>query len=434
MMGIPLLAQLPRTVHAAGRTPYGGVLRATCPWPLETLDPHRADNTAALFFGHAVFNPLYSVTPQGTPFPTLATQLPRPTTSGVVITLREGVQSFRGRNLDAHAVRYSLERAKRLDAHPFARRVQRVRASSPTQVAIKLQDAANFSSLQIARWLASPLLSIVPPGFSAASPDGSGPFGARIQPGAFASIHLSRNLRAARGASFLTSINLRGTSDLAEPLRRFESGQDNLGWLGRGLHSPRKNAKIVRSSALGWLILRTGNALGRWSRPGIAFELAQSVPDTALRALGTESFSSGTGDGYRGPRTSLLVPERHSQLTAIAQGLAESLNRESNSRVTVLPVPLEELRTRLSSRDFGLALTAERPLALGSHGVLPSLHSLAGTRAALRPHPPISLRSAVGNFCRTQPFTVLGTLEVQLGHTDEFAGLNVWDLGAVFRR
>src|SRR4051794_17140979 len=62
--------------YALGRTPYGGRLRLSVPWPIVSLDPAALEDGFSALFAGALFEPLYGADATGTPYPALAEALP----------------------------------------------------------------------------------------------------------------------------------------------------------------------------------------------------------------------------------------------------------------------------------------------------------------------------------------------------------------------
>src|SRR5262249_2811048 len=119
--------------------------------------------------------------------------------------------------------------------------------------------AAAFGSVdpsRLARVLASPLCALLPRGYSPTTPDRTGAFLAGLSP---SQLPLTRNLNAARGASFLDGIEVRRAEDLKSSLRAFEAERCDVGWLGLGLHEPRRGAVRFDLGAVAWIVLATGS-------------------------------------------------------------------------------------------------------------------------------------------------------------------------------
>src|SRR5690606_21234123 len=120
---------------------------------------------------------------------------------------------------------------------------------------------------RLVRALASPLVSMVPVGFSADSPDGTGPFKLVVRDGAMV---LVRNRFAARGPAFLDEVSVAAAPNVSASLLAFEGASDDIGWLERGLHEPRAGSKSFDFGAVGWATLFTGRDANDWDRTGVA--------------------------------------------------------------------------------------------------------------------------------------------------------------------
>ena len=253
---------------ALSRIPYGGVLRLAVPWSVTRLDPHALDDPLAALFARACCDCLYELDPLGRAFPALAAAWPERTSESLRVRLRPDLVTAAGKPLLAADVRSSLQRSLSMGAHALlAGAAPRLDAKDPL-----LLHFTGASSDALAQSLATPLLAIVPRGFSPVSPDATGAFAARLEPGL---LLLSRNLNAARGPAFLDRIEVRTVVDLADALRAFETGSADVGWLGNGLHQPRSDALAFRGIEYGWVVLRTGQGVRGWGAPGVAQQLLE---------------------------------------------------------------------------------------------------------------------------------------------------------------
>lgn len=396
----------PRLALASGRTPYGGRLALHVPWPLASIDPHRIDDAAAALFGESLFEPLYARDASGALVPALAEDDPRPEGTGVRVVLRSGVRFASGIPLDARVAAMSLRRARAHDAAPWLADVPVPRVKGDALVfATRDPDA-------LVRALASPLAAIVPPGFSPERPDGTGPLRAAMQQGG---VLFTRNTLAAGGPSFLDVIDARHAPDLVTSLRAFESGADDLGWLGSFLHAPRPGARTFDAGAVAWTVLRTGREAGALDVPGTAQALADGVPHAALAALVVGPPWAQGSARWTGAPSDLFVRDDAPWLIEIARALAVALSSPSHE-VTPRLAPAPEVAQRRATRAFALMLDVARPAGPGPFGALVGLATADDPIAAasLVRHPPRGeLPPRVAT--RTMRLGVVGEIRVQGG-------------------
>ncbi len=239
---------------ARGRTPYGASLVFHVPWPVSSLDPHRVDDALAAFFGDALFDTLYARDDAGAFVPALAAGDPQLEGNALRVPLRPGVRFASGTPLDARAAAAATSRGRALTTPP--RGSPRSPPPRPAPDGLGLVFAMRDAHALV-RALASPLVAIVAPRFAPEKPEGTGPFRVEAVAGA---LPLVRNGFAASGPSYLDAIDARRAPDLVTSLRAFESGADDLGWLGSFLHEPRAGALAFDAGAVGWAIVRTGRA------------------------------------------------------------------------------------------------------------------------------------------------------------------------------
>jgi peptide/nickel transport system substrate-binding protein len=276
--------------------------------------------------------------------------------------------------------------------------------------------------------LASPLTALLPRGFSAAAPDGTGAFVAQM--GAD-SMLLQRNPGAARGAAFLDAIEVARAAGLAEALRAFEIGEADLGWLGSGLHRPRPDAVRLDGPRLGWVVLRTGPEARAWGAPGVAQRLLDAVPASRVAHLGLELPESTQGSpAWGGQASDLLVDEGAPQLVEIAKSLAAVMQGVGHE-VRPLPLPRAEFEQRRSTGRFALMLDFVRPLSARSEDVAFAL--LTAADPALVRHPPRLGAQPARMVGRSLSLGVLGELRLKGASSPGYHGLNAWDLGAVWQ-
>ncbi len=272
-------ALLDRQGRAAPRTPYGGRISLHVPWPLGRLDPHAVDDAMAACFGGALFDTLYDRDAQGMARPALADGFPMRDGEALRVRIRPGLRFASGRALDARTVAASIERARSRGASAWLAGVPSARVDSDGLLFFMRESSA------LTRALCSPMVAILPPQFAPERPDGTGPFRAlRAQAGA-GDLQLERNTLAAGGPSYLDRMDLSHASDLATSLRAFESGADDVGWLGSFLHEPRIGAASFDAGAIAWAIVRTGREAGALDVPGMAQALADGVRYETLAPL-----------------------------------------------------------------------------------------------------------------------------------------------------
>jgi peptide/nickel transport system substrate-binding protein len=410
---------------ALGRVPYGGTLRLKLPWPISGLDPHVLDDATAALLGLAVAEPLFALDSAGRPYPTLARSLPERSARGARLTLRPLLITARGLALDARDVVFSLARSKRLGGlgvlAPFA-----APEHDPADGHSIFVPGADPNELALA--LSSPVTALLPRGFSRLRPDGTGPFQADPSPNA---LRLQRNPRAARGPSFLVSIEVAPARDLASLLRSFEAGETDVGWLGAGYHRPRPGAVRFDAGAFGWAILRTGRELGSWGAPGVAQRLLDAIPSSQLAHLGFTGLPAPVGSpAWGGAPTELLVFDDSPHLVEIAGALAGVFSQPGHE-VKSVPRPRRELEPRRASGQFGLMLDFVR--RIGPPGRATLLALLAAADPALVRRPPRAASYDARQIARTLPLGVVGELRAAGAHMPALRGLAAFDLGAVWR-
>jgi peptide/nickel transport system substrate-binding protein len=376
------------------------------PWPLTTLDPHRIDDASAAIFGAGLFDTLYATDDGNVTAPSLAESGPELRGARLRVALRAGIRSALGRRIEANDVLFSLARAEASGARAWLAEVGLPKVESAEVLSFATRDAT-----KLMRALASPLTAIVPVGFSPERPDGTGPFRAdRDADG----LVFRRNDSAASGPAFLDEIRVRPAADLADSLTAFESGTDDLGWLGSGLHEPRHGARAFDAGATGWAILRTGAGAGAWDAPGIAQRICEGIPPTRLSylALGPPG-SPETDEGWGGGPCELLVRDDAPWLRELARAVAAAIGRPSHA-VTVRPVSAAEIGARRASRAYVLALDVARPLSRSPFGSLVGLATADNPADAIDVvrHPPRA-EAPVRTLCRTLRIGVLGEVRVQ---------------------
>jgi peptide/nickel transport system substrate-binding protein len=400
-----------RVSLARGRTPLAGHLSMRVPWPVSTIDPHRLDDPAAMLFGGALFESLFAIDAGGRETAVLAETLPELTPEGVKVTLRQGVRFASGEPITAKDVVRSLARARSFGAGGWLDPAGTVRVASPTTLVFSARAVAS-----VVRALASPLVSIVRETFTPEHPFGTGPFVATQLDGSLA---LLRNPQAASGPAFLDAVVVSPAADLAASLRAFESGQDDLGWLGMGLHEPRKGAVPFDAGAVGWAILRTGDAAGRWNLPGVAQRLADGIDPGPLAQLGIKpDWTVEPDEGWGGPPAPLLVRDDCPWLIELARVVSAGLSRPGHE-VTVRPTPRADFDAARMSRNYALAIDVSRPFDRSPFGVFAALaateDAVRGAELARRP-PLFASGASPRLMARLLRVGVLADVRMQGGH------------------
>jgi peptide/nickel transport system substrate-binding protein len=424
-----LAAIAARSALGRGRIPYGAGLTLHLPWPTTSIDPHRIDDPLAAFFGDALFDSLYARDDAGTLVPVLAADDPRPDGAGLRVPLRPGLRFASGATLDARTAAASIARARAHDAAAWLADVPPPKATGDGLVFATRDPRA------LTRALASPLVAIVPPRFSPEHPDGTGPFRAEPSSGG---VRLSRNVLAASGPAFLDGVDARRANDLATPLRAFESGADDIGWLGSFLHEPRAGARSFDAGTVAWAVLRTGRLAGALDAPGTAQALADGVPHAALAPLVVGAPWEQGPARWTGPPGELLVRDDAPWLVEVARALAVALSSPSHE-VTLRPVPAGDLAARRGPRAFALLLDLARPAGPEALGALLGLATADDPAAALAlaRHPPRG-DLAPRKVTRAMRLGVVGEVRLQGGRApDVVLPPSPWgrgvDWGSAFR-
>lgn len=411
------------SASALGRTPSAGTLRLRLPLHFGQLDPHSLDDPLSALFAAAIADPLYALDGSGKPYPALASALPERTASGCRITLRAELKSARGKALSAADAIFSLKRAQGLGGAAVLGAFLPPSADGKDRLSLLVPSAEPEA---LARALASPLTALVPRGFSALAPDGTGAFKATFGAG---TLSLTRNENAARGAAFLDRIELSRAADLADALRAFETGQVDVGWLGNGLYRKKAGAVPLAGPIFGWIVLRTGLDAKTWGAPGIAGQLTAALPGAALARFGVHAVP-GAGPGVRwgGGPAPLLVSDDAPHAVELARAL-EPLLSSSGHEVRATPVPRAAWLEARRSRRYALLLDFVR--AESSDAKQSALALLAAVDPALARRPPKNLSSAL-DATRTLSLGIVGELRIAGARSPEFEGLDAWQLGNVW--
>jgi peptide/nickel transport system substrate-binding protein len=432
-----------RSSSAMGRTPLGGRIALHVPWSTATFDPHDLRDPMAALFGLAVFDSLYALDANGLPCPALTTGMPAREAGETVVHLREGLKTARGVALDNRDIVFSVERARARGASALLAGVPKPlgRRGDPFAVVFETMEP-----LQLARALASPLVALVPRRFTPSAPDGTGAFRAEVSP---AGLVLSRNVNAARergGPAFLEGIDVAPAEDLKTSLRAFEAEQDDIGWLGMGLHDGRKGAVRFDLGRVAFVALIVGPDAGPASTPGAAQRLVDAIPAARVAhlGLGGPPAAAGGDPAWPGPPTELLVDDSSPHLVEIARTVAPVLSNPGHE-VTMKPIPRAEIARRRARSAATLAVELVRPLGPGAYHAQVAL-ATAEDPARGRDVAKAPLHSggpgaafAARSLTSLLRVGVLGDIRVHGGVIPELVLAKApfgegWDLGASYRK
>jgi peptide/nickel transport system substrate-binding protein len=412
--------------HALGRTPYGGRLRLSVPWPIVSVDPASLDDGFSALFASALFEPLYGADGAGNPYPALAETLPSKHHDGCRVKLRPGLKTGAGRALSGNDVVSTLARARSRGAVGLLGEIEApiVDASDPMSVVF-----AKAAPELVARALSSPLLALLPRNFSPLAPDGCGAFKIELSRGRAL---LTRNENAARGPAFLDAVEVSSTSDLAELLRGFEVGQTDIGWFGSGLYRAVKDATSFETPRYGFAVLVPGRLVGAWGGAGTLQGLLDAVPAQQLSHLGLRGLPTQAlgAAAWGGPATTLAVLGSAPQLVAVARSIAASLSTPGHE-LSVVEKSAEELASLRSSGKFGLLVDSVRSPSAVAHDVEMALRSAASPEAAKRA--PKTAPATPRELGRHLPLGVIGELTLWGARRGGFVGIETWQLGSIYR-
>ncbi len=410
--------------RALGRTPYAGQLRLTVPWPITRLDPATLDDAFSALFSAAVCDPLFALDAAGKPYPALANALPRAHADGVRVTLRSGLRTAAGKALSASDVLASLQRARSLGAAGLLGEVERPRADPKDPFSV-IFPKANAEALGLL--LASPLLAIVPRGFSVLAPDGTGAFRIELSPGR---ARLTRNPHAARGAAFLDAVEVSAVTELADLLRGFEAGSSDVGWFGSGLYRAVKDAVAFETPRYGFAVMMSGRLAGGWGAPGALQALVNAVPREQLGHLGLRglNYQPEGSPRWGGPPGEILVPQAAPQLLATAQALSTALSSPGHE-LTIAEKPTAELGRLRDSKRFALLVDFVRSPGLSDREAGAALRTAVSPETAKRA--PLTAPVAPRELGLTLPLAVVGELTIHGAHRTSLSGLQTWQLGGV---
>ncbi len=365
-----------------------------------------------MLFASAICDPIYALDNKGRPYPTLAAALPQVENGHTIVTLRPHLRSARGHALTGRDLAWSITRARHSGARGLLGALKgfvRADKEQPLRASFGV-----IEPIKLAILLSSPLCALLPRGFNPQTPDGSGPFRADCSA---ASMRLTRNLHAARGPAFLKQVMVHAAPDLSASLRAFESGRDDIGWLGRGFHRDRPHSHPFNYGSVGWVVLATGTKAGSFHLPGGAQQLANAVPVERLHLGLAPRANLAPGALWIGGPAEVLYDRAQPQLAIIAAAVASKLS-QSDHLLTPTPVSRTALRTARMSRNFALALDTVVHPGAGPTGPLVALatsdhHSLGRDIAR---HPPrIHYRRAAHRLTSNLHIGVLGAIVARGG-------------------
>jgi peptide/nickel transport system substrate-binding protein len=409
---------------AMGRTAYGGRLRLVVPWPIVSMDPALLSDGFSALFAAAVFEPLYGTDASGAPYPALAEALPSKHGAGSRVTLRPGLKTAAGRSLGGADVIATLARARSRGAAGVLGELDAPTLDGKDALSVLFARAAPDA---VARALASPLLALVPRGYSPLSPDGCGAFKLELSGGR---AMFTRNPHAARGPAFLDGMDVSSASDLADLLRGFETGATDVGWFGSGLYRAVKDATPFEAPRYGFAVLLAGKAAAAWGAPGTLQALLDAVPAGQLAHLGLRGLpAQHSGSlGWGGPPTTLAVAAHAPQLVAIARTLAGALSTPGHE-LRVVEKSGDDIASARASRNFGLILDLVRAPSASARELEVVLRTAANPESAKRV--PLTSPLSPRALGRQLTLGVVGELAVYGARRSSIAGLEAWQLGAV---
>ncbi|MBX3193096.1 MAG: hypothetical protein KF819_39290 [Labilithrix sp.] len=430
-LGATLAASIPREAWARGRTPVGGKLSLRVPWPMHAIDPHRIDDPTAAIFGDALFDTLYAPGEAGAFVASIAEADPEPEGASLRVRVRSGLKTGKGRAFEPRDAAAAIARARSLGARAWLADIPAPKADGRSLV-FAMRDAG-----RLVRALASPLVAMIPPSFSPEAPDGTGPFRFTTRGD---TVVLARNPFAARGPAYLDEVTVRAAPDLAASLRAFESGTDDLGWLGSGLHEPRAGSRPFDLGAVAYAVLFTGRDALTWDAPGVAQRICDGIPPSRLAHLAVgPAWTPDPAQGWGGPPASLHVRDDAPWLVELAKAIAATISQRDHE-VTAKPIAAADFAQRRASRLYSLALDVVRPIVPGTFGTMVALATAdnAGQAGGLVMHPPKLGEVPARTLTRTLRCGVAAEIRVQGGRTQDVvlatsaSGVG-FDLGATTR-
>lgn len=402
------------------------------PWPVASVDPHKLNDPFAALFGRALFDGLYAWGPGGQIVPALAEAEPELDGATLRVELRSGLRTASDKAFGPKDAAWAIARARGDGAHGWLADIPAPRVVGRALV-FPMRDGG-----RLVRALASPIVAMVPMGYRADAPDGTGPFRFGGRDGA---VVLTRNPRAACGPAFLDEVVVRPAPRVEASMRAFEAGTDDIGWFERGLHEPRTGSERFDCGSVGWVALSTGRAAGSWDGPGIAQRIANGLPYARLQSLHVGApWAPEPELGWGGPPASLIVRSDAPWLVEVARAIAATITRPSHE-VTVQPLPAAELAAKQRARQYALSLDVVRSVAPGGLGALVALATAESPARArgIMLHPPKLGDVPPRTTTRTLHSGIVGEVrvvgglmpELVLARAGDGAG---FDLAASYRR
>lgn len=267
---------------------YGGTITAPLPSRPVTLDPSRMERLGDWQVALLLYDTLFTLRRQGSPsVPHLALGLRRLGASRrrVVITLRSGVRSHRGRLLTSAQVVSSLGRLRAGPMGWLLATVTSLRARGPHQVVLRLRR----SCPELEQVLSAPPTSILPGPPGASRPDGTGPF-QLVRSRSGGPFVLSAHTYHFAGRPYLDRIHLVPYRRPQDEVSAFSLRQALISLRGRLLfgRKPPFPTRTLRSPAITSLMLLVGDrGPGRVRKVRRAIYLA--VNKRRLRHLVTDA-------------------------------------------------------------------------------------------------------------------------------------------------
>jgi peptide/nickel transport system substrate-binding protein len=422
----------PAAARALGRTPLGGRLAFSVPWSLASIDPHDLASPGGALFSGALFDTLVVPDPRLGFRPALVEALPAAETGlGTVIRLRPALRTASGAFLDGRDVVASIRRARAGGGAAVLDALKDVSVHPKEPLTVLLKANPSVAT----RALASPLAAIVPRGFDPARPDGTGPFAASRSGG---NLVLTRNVRAAMGASFLDELVISEAGDLQESLRDFEAGRHDLGWLGLGLFNSRANAQRFELGSAGLLVVAASGGAGNVDRAGALQRLVDLLPRARLAHLGLGALPDGSDAvAWDGEPIDVWADSRSAHLGEIAKALADILSRPSHE-VRVRRGTGGEIMARRRRGEPMLSCHVVRPTGPGPSGLAMALGTFDDPSKAgdIATRPPRG--TTPREIARELKVAVLGELRLSGGVIPGIklakSAAGGWDLGATFKK
>jgi peptide/nickel transport system substrate-binding protein len=381
------------------------------PYATSRIDPHDLFDPLAAVLGSAIADTAYGRDARGVVYPALADGFPFVENGQTAVRLRPGLISARGKAVGGRDLAWSVARARKAGAAAlFAHITPWVQSDKNDPHIARFGDV---DPKVLALLLTSPLTAVLPVGFDAAKPDGTGAFVG--DPSARALV-LRRNPFASRGPSNLEQVRVSRGHDLADSLKAFEAGADDVGWLGLGFYGSRPGARPFNYREVGWVVLVTGKSAGALHKPGVAQKLANAVPVESLHVGLSARSGAGSQQAWSGGDAALVYDAGVPQLKEIADVVAAQLS-SSGGTITPRPLGTDAVRRLRSTEAFSLALDVVRhpgPITMGPLLALSTAESV-NTGIAVAKKPPSKRLGAADTLTRNLHLGVLGGLRAEGG-------------------